>query len=238
MTPVEGQMDILCFTHQGLSYRQVAHKTGYDRRTVKKYVEHPELLNQPRRTPPRGSVLDPYREQLKAWLQEDEHLRATTLYDRLVPLGYAGSYELVKCAVRALKAANRRIAYERFETEPGQQAQVDFAEFVVEGPDGTRTKLFLFTLILGYSRLLVGELLARCDLPSFLGALQRALQALGGAPREILFDRMRTVYIPGKAGAAAFTQGLNALALHYGFQPRVAPAYAAWVKGYGELLVM
>ena len=203
-------------------------------RLLNKYVEHPERVNQPRRTVPRPSQLDPYRDQIVAYLAEDPAYRATWIYNRLVAQGYPGGYEIVKVAVRALKQERQRLAYVRFETEPGQQAQVDFGEHQAVAPDGTVTKVYQFSLILGYSRQLYGELLTRCDLPSFLDALQRALQALGGVPREILFDRMRNVFIKRLAGKDQFTQGLMTLAQHYGFTPRVAPAYAPWVKGKVE----
>jgi transposase len=65
-------------------------------------------------------------------------------YDRLKKSGYEGCYELVKRVVRSQKAEHNRKAYLRFETQPGQQAQVDFAEFAVEEPDGPVTKYYLF----------------------------------------------------------------------------------------------
>jgi transposase len=234
MTNLETQMSIHHYRRQGLSYRAIARKTGCDRRTVKKYVEHPERPNQPRQTAPRPSKLDPYRVQIAAYLAEDPQYRATWIYDRLVAQGYTGGYEIVKVAVRQLKDERQRLAYVRFETEPGQQAQVDFGEHQVVQPDGTVRKVYQFSLILGYSRQLYGELLDRCDLPHFLDALQRAFAVLGGVPREILFDRMRNVFIRRLAGEDQFTQGLMTLAQHYGFTPRVAPAYAPWVKGKVE----
>lgn len=231
MKTVEDQVDISHYHRQGLSQRQIARKVGCDPRTVKKYVAHPELLGQPRRGAPRASKLDAYRERITQYLTEDDRYQATWIYDRLVQQGYTGGYEMVKIAVRAQKQERQRLAYQRFETEPGQQAQVDFGEFQVTNPDGTITKYFLFALILGYSRMLYAELLERCDLPSFLDALQRACQALGGVPAELLFDRMRNVFIKHEAGKDHFTQGLMTLAVHYGFTPRVAPAYAPFVKG-------
>lgn len=234
MKNLEEQMNIQHAARSGLSYRAIARGSGCDRRTVKKYVEHPERVNQPRRSAPRATLLDPFRDQLAAHLDGDPHVRATWVYDRLVAQGYTGAYEAVKVAVRALKDEKQRLAFVRFETEPGQQAQVDFGEFQVKQPDGTVQKRYLFSLILGYSRQLYSELLECCDLPSFLDALQRALQMLGGVPREILFDRMRNVFIRRLAGKDQFTQGLTTLAQHYGFLPRVAPAYAPWVKGKVE----
>jgi transposase len=234
MIPLEVQMTMQHLQRQGLSYRAMARQTGCDRRTAKKYVEHPERVNQPRHAPPRPSKLDAYRDQIAAYLAADAQVRATWVYDRLVANGYVGGYELVKVAVRALKQERQRLAYVRFETDPGQQAQVDFGEHQIVGPDGAVTKVYLFSLILGYSRQLYGEFLEQCDLPHFLEALQRAFQALGGVPREVIFDRMRNVFIKRLAGQDQFTQGLMTLAQHYGFTPRVAPAYAPWVKGKVE----
>ena len=133
--------------------------------------------------------------------------------------------------MRTIRAEHQCKAYMRFETEPGVQTQVDFGEFAVEEPDGAVRRYFLFALILGYSRMLYAELLERCDMVSFLEAHQRAFAVLGGAPLEVLYDRMRNVFLRQLVGKVEFTQSLVEVATHYGFTPRVAPAYAPWVKG-------
>src|SRR5579871_5842168 len=231
MIALERQLDIQLLHKQGLSDSQIARRLGIDRRTVRRYIDHPEYINQPRKSAPRPSKVDAFRDQIATYLQEDPHYRATTLYDRLKRCGYEGGYELVKRVVRSLKDEHHRKAYLRFETEPAQQAQVDFGEFAVEQSDGSVKKYYLFALILGYSRMLYCELLERCDMISFLDAHQRAFASLGGVPFEILYDRMKNVFIRELSGKAEFTQSLVNLALHYGFTPRVAPAYAPWVKG-------
>jgi len=78
------------------------------------------------------------------------------------------------------------------------------------------------------------ELLERCDLPSFLDCHIRAFEFFDGVPSEILYDRMRNVYLGRLAGRQRFNSALVGLAVHYGFEPRVAPPYAAWVKGKVE----
>lgn len=123
------------------------------------------------------------------------------------------------------------MAYMRFETEPGYQAQVDFGEFQVAKPDGSVTKLFLFSMILGYARKMYAELIERCDLPTFLDCHIHAFEYFGGVPDQILYDRMKNVYIGKIAGKKKFNDTLMGFALHYGFKLEVAPAYAAWVKG-------
>jgi transposase len=153
------------------------------------------------------------------------------IYDRLRRMGFYGSYEIVKRWVGRFKKERQRIAYMRFETEPAYQAQVDFGQFQVEHPDGRIEKLYLFSMILGYSRKIYAELIERCDLPTFLDCHIRAFAYFGGVPQQILYDRMRNVFLGKLAGKTRFNSSLVGLALHYGFSPEVAPAYAAWVKG-------
>jgi transposase len=224
------------------SYREIARNQGCDPRTAKKYSEHPELLGQPRQTAPRPSKVDPFLDQIEAYLDDRYgNQRATWINEQLVKAGFDGGYEIVKRAVRKIKGRKQRLAYVRFESMPGEQAQVDFGEFLVTLPDGSVKKYYLFAMILGYSRKLFACLLERCDLPSFLEAHILAFEHFGGVPHEVLYDRMRNVYVrnicetdePGPLGMGrpVFTQALMTLAVHYGFVPQVAPAYAAWVKG-------
>ena len=227
-------MDIITLHHKGLKQRAIARKLGISRTTVKKYLENPGLALGP--SPPRNrkSVLDPYRENIKAWIEEDSAYTATWIYDRLTNMGFIGSYEIVKRRVRRIKENYHKVAYMRFETEPGYQAQVDFGEFQVLRPDGSVTKLYLFSMILGFSRKMYAELIERCDLPTFLDCHIHAFDYFGGVPEQILYDRMKNVYIGKVAGKRKFNDTLMGFALHYGFKPEVAPAYAAWVKGKVE----
>jgi transposase len=219
---------------RGLKQRAIARELGISRNTVKKYIAYPDLAFERRLNPLRKSKLDPYIDTIKAWIEEDKGYSGTWIYDRLTGMGFHGSYEIVKRKVRQIKESRQRVAFMRFETEPGCQAQVDFAEFQVEHPDGRIEKLYLFSMILGYSRKLYAELIERCDLPAFLDCHIRAFEFFGGVPSTILYDRMKNVYIGRLAGHDRFNPSLVGFAFHYGFKPQVAPAYAAWVKGKVE----
>lgn len=227
-------MDIITLHRRGLKQRAIARQLGISRNTVKKYIDHPDLAFVQPRPPRRKSRLDPYIDNIKAWIEEDNGYRATWIYDRLNNMGFTGSYEIVKRKVRQIKERYQQVAYMRFETEPGYQAQVDFAEFQVEHPNGRIEKLYLFSMILGYSRKIYAELIKRCDLPTFLDCHINAFDFFGGVPAQILYDRMKNVYIGRLAGRQRFNNTLIGFAIHYGFSPQVAPAYAAWVKGKVE----
>ena len=83
----------------------------------------------------------------------------------------------------------------RFETPPGDQAQVDFAHFetVFSDEPGVVRKVWLFSLILGYSRLIWARFVQHQDLQTVLRCHRAAFTTLGGVPRTILYDRMKTV---------------------------------------------
>jgi transposase len=182
---MEQQVHILLGTAKQLSCREIARINGCDPRTAKKYMEHPELIGKPRASAPRPSLVDEWRDQIEAYLGDEEgNHRATYIYDRLVTAGYQGGYEIVKRAVRSINGRKQQLAYIRFETMPGFQAQVDFGEFKVTLPDGSVKKYFLFAMILGYSRKLFACLLERCDLPSFLEAQSWPSNILAACPKR------------------------------------------------------
>lgn len=204
---------------------------GISRNTVKKYLEDPDLAFAPAKKGERKSQLDPFIDNIDAWLKEDSEYSGTWIYDRLCNMGFSGSYEIVKRKVHELKEKMNHVAFMRFETEPGYQAQVDFGEFVVEHADLSSEKRYLFSMILGYSRKIYAELVKACDLPTFLDCHLRAFEYFGGIPEEILYDRMKNVFIGRFCGKNRFNDTLVGFSIHYGFEPQVAPAYAAWVKG-------
>jgi transposase len=86
------------------------------------------------------------------------------------------------------------VAVRRFEIPAGQQAQVDWGHLGSLVVDGKEHKLWGFTFTLGYSRMVM----AGCAVDQKLGTLLRmheeAFRQLGGVPKEILYDRMRTVW--------------------------------------------
>lgn len=224
-------MDIWTLHRQGYSQREIGRRLGLDRRTVKKYIAGQELPTY--RGGPRGSKLAPYHGMIRDWLAGEEYT-AQRLHRRVTEQGYAGSYETVKRYVRRIKGERSRVAYLRFETEPGVQAQVDFGEFQV-GDDGTTSlKLYVFALVLGYSRALYAELVEECTLPAFLECHQRAFGYLGGVPAEILYDNMRNVVIRHLAGRVEWNGRLVEFATHYRFKPLACPPYSPWVKGKVE----
>ena len=159
------------------------------------------------------------------------------LWRELRERGYGGGYTAVKRTVREIRPEPVKPFEVRFETPPGTQAQVYLARFEVEFGDepGVTRIVWLFSLVLGFSRLIWARFVVHQDLQTILRCHMAALEAIGGAPQEILYDRMKTAVIGEDSdGLVVYNRGLLDLARHYGFQPRACRPYRPKTKGKVE----
>jgi transposase len=222
---------------QGLSIAAIARKVGCDRKTVRKYLELglEAPVYGPR--PSRESFLTPFKDYLRERVGAFPELSGKRLFREVRAMGYEGSYSTLKPFLREVRPPIRTQFERRFETPPGKQAQVDFAEFTVEFTDepGVTRKVWLFSMVLGHSRWLWGRFVASQNLQSVMRCHVAAFDAMGGAPEEILYDRMKTAVIgEDEAGVVTYNTSLVALLNHYGAFPRACRPYRAKTKGKVE----
>lgn len=219
---------------QGLSLTAIARKVGCDRKTVRKYLERG--LDSPVYGPrqPRDCLLDPYEDYLHERVLTFPDLSGARLLREIRGMGYAGGYTRVTDFLREVRPPARARFERRFETPPGRQAQVDFAEFTVSFTDepGVTRKVWLFSIILGHSRWLWGRFVSSQNLQSVMRCHIAAFVAIGGVPEEILYDRMKTAVIgEDEAGVVTYNASLVALLNHYGVAPKACRPYRAKTKG-------
>jgi transposase len=219
---------------QGLSIQAISALTGYDRKTVRRYLREPEAQPEygPRPKPP--SILDPHKPYLSERLSVGVW-NARVLLRELREQGYAGGYTILTDWLRPQRQAAGVVAVRRFETPAGQQAQVDWGHLGSLLADGKEYKLWGFTFTLGYSRMMM----AGCAVDQKLGTLLRmheeAFRQLGGVPKEILYDRMRTVWQEtDERGEIVWNPVFLDFARYWGFTPRLCRPYRAQTKGKVE----
>ncbi len=83
----------------------------------------------------------------------------------------------------------------RFETEPGEQAQVDWAHFGFIEHRGRRRRLYAFVMTLGWSRAMYLEFTVSADAAWWLRCHLHAFHYFGGVPREVLHDNLKTAVL-------------------------------------------
>lgn len=231
MIKPEEVMNIGSLKKQGYSNRAIARMTGLDKRTVKKYLQEGEVPGYKKIT--RQSKLESYKPLIEGWLSQ-ENYQASRIYELLVCEGFKGSYDVVQRHVKKIKEKRNRTAYIRFETMPGQQAQVDFADFKIKCADGSELTIYCFIMALGYSRHMYVEFIDKCTMTNFLACHQHAFGFFGGIPAEILYDNMKNVVIKRMLKKIEWNKEFEAFAMHYGFKPLVTPVYSPWAKGKVE----
>ena len=179
---------------QGLTVSAIAQRTGLDRKTVRKYIA--AGLEPPAYGPrqPRPTKVAPFQAFLRQRVEAYPELTVARLHREIGELGYRGGQTAVKEFLREVRPRPAPGFEVRFETPPGRQAQVDFAHFrtVFTDEPGVERVVWLFSLVLGHSRMLWGRFVPQRDMQTVLRCHAAAFEALGGAPGEILYDRMKT----------------------------------------------
>jgi transposase len=219
---------------QGLSIRAISRLTGYDRRTITKYLLRPvsRPVYVPRPAP--VSKLDPFKPYLKERLKAGVW-NAQVLLRELRERSYDGSYTLLTDWLRPQRKEALAVAVRRFETPPGKQAQVDWGHLGWLSEDGTERQLWGFTITLGYSRRLMASAATDQKLSTLLRMHEAAFAEWGSVPEEILYDRMRTVWNgTDERGEIVWNAIFLDFARYWGFRPRLCRPYRAQTKGKVE----
>ena len=218
---------------RGHSARTIARELGLARNTVLRYLNSPEaMLPKPR--PPRGSRLDPYTEYIDRRLAEGLENRVVLLRG-LRARGYQGSYAILVEYVRPRRRGRQPEATMRFETAPGEQAQVDWGSLPYVGEDGKLRRVWVFVMTMGWSRACYAELVRRADTAAFIQCHANAFEYLGGVPRRCLYDNAKVVTLgKDEDGEVEWNPRMLDFALRVGFEIRLCQPYRAQTKGKVE----
>jgi transposase len=217
--------------NQGWSISEIAREMGHSRVTVRKYL-HSQVPPKPEKRSKKPSKLDDYKEYIDQRLQ-DYPLTAARIYREIQEQGFAGKYTIVKDYVREVRPKVGVPAVYRYETKPGVQAQVDWAECGYIDIDGSRRKLYCFTMVLGYSRMRYAEFTLRTDVYTLIQCHINAFQYFGGYAHEILYDNMKQIVLKRglKSSDSDWNPKFEDFFTHYGFVPRLCRPYRPQTKG-------
>ena len=216
----------------GYSIRDIAGELDIARNTVRRYLKDPEAVMPKRRR--RSSKLDPYIEYMDRRLSEGLE-NCVVLSRELQGLEYQGGYSLVKTYVSPRRRRRQVQATVRFETEPGEQAQVDWGSFSYVDEKGRKRQMWAFVMVLGWSRAIYVELVRRADTASFIQCHVNAFDYLGGVPRRCLYDNAKVVTLGrDEEGRTEWNRRMLDFSLRLGFDLKLCQPYRAQTKGKVE----
>jgi transposase len=218
---------------RGLSKREIGRQLDLDIKTVRKWLRQKW---EPQRRPVRGRVLDRWEDFLRARAPE-VGFNAAVLYREVTVQGYQGSYPALVRYVRPWRQEHRsdETSTVRFETEPGQQSQVDWGSaWVWLGEQ--RVRVHVFTMVLGYSRRIFARGYCEEGLVSLLEGHAQAFEHFGGRTETILYDNPRTIVLSKdeSSGWVEWNAKFKDRMDFYGVSIRLCRYYRAQTKGKVE----
>ena len=173
---------------------------------------------------PRARLVDPFLPFVRERLEEAPDLPASTLWRQVAALGYRGGEDHFRHSLRALglRPARRPEPSMRLRFLPAEQAQVDWAEFGKVRVGRAERRLMGLLVTLSHSRQTFLSLFHDARMASFLQGHVEAFEALGGVPRRLLYDNLKSAVLARRGKAVTFNPTLLALAAHYAFEPSAA----------------
>jgi transposase len=224
--------EVLARLGRGEGIRALARAYGVEPKTIRAWRARGEYRPRPSRA---GSLaLAPFAAWLTARAPEVA-FNAAVLHRELVAQGFAGSPVIVRRFLQPLRAVARHgaAATVRFETAPGQQAQVDFGQCRLWiGDDYLPAQVFVF--VLGYSRRCVAFATPHARLGAFLTGHEQAFQHFGGVPDSIVHDNLKAAVLAHSPEQTVWHPVYADFAAYYGFRPWAHWPYRPETKGKVE----
>ena len=217
---------------RGLNRSAIARELGLDLKTVRKYLTR-AWEPQRRRRP---HALDEFEAFLRGRAPE-VGFNAAVLWRELGGRGYAGSYPSVVRYVHPWRAGcgKEPDPTPRFETDPGEQAQVDWGSTAVWVGEAPR-RVHLFIMVLGYSRRIYVKAYLNERMEALLDAHASAFAHFGGRTRTVLYDNPRTIVLEKDeaSGEVNWNRNFKDRMDFYGVEIRLCRYYRARTKGKVE----
>jgi len=200
--------------HQGLTASQIARALALDPRTVAHWLCQERF--QPRKSTPRASKLAPFKPQI-VQMRDKYPYSAAQVFQRLREQGFAGGYSIVKAYVRTVRP-KRQPAFLKLAFAPGECAQVDWGSFGSVPVGQTSRCLSFFVMVLCYSRMMYVEFTVSQTMEHFLACHQHAFEFLGGIPKKVMVDNLKSAVLTRVLGEApVFHPKYLDFATHCGF---------------------
>lgn len=202
---------------KGLSRRKIAEQLGIHRKVIKR-IERDLLSDSVGSGYLREKKLSSFEHQIKELMSSD--LTTELIHQKLVKEhSLSVSYATVSRFIRQLKANPE--SFVPMHCAMGEEAQVDFGYLgFFEHSDGRKVKVWVFCMVLSYSRLGYFEAVTDQSVETFIRCHIGAFEAFCGAPKMVRLDNLKAgVTVPDF------------------YEPIIQEQYASFLAHYGSAAV-
>jgi transposase len=217
---------------QRFGSKRIARELGISRNTVRRYLAGAMVGFQERLAARRldGPTLSEVH-RLYRTLAEGN---TVVVQQELARQGIHVDLRTLQRAVAPLRQEDRAkaLATVRFETEPGQQLQIDFGEKIVRIA-GQPVRVYLMTAVLGYSRRHYCRAFLAQRQDEWLEGLEEAFRHFGGMPQQLLCDNASPLVISHdrQSGQVVWHPGFDTFCRDRGLRAKACRPRRARTKG-------
>ena len=213
----------------------IAHQLGVHHSVVRRVLAQSGMQEARLQRP---SMADPYVPFIQATLDKYPKLHASRLYQMVKERGYQGQPDHFRSIVARYRPSPHAEAYMRLRTLPGEQAQVDWAHFGKLAVAGGFRMLYLFLMVLSFSRKLFARFYLSSAMAAFLRGHVEGFQYFGGVARTNLYDNLKSSVVERAGDAIRFHPTHLQLGSHYRFEPKPCNVARGNEKGRVERSVL
>jgi transposase len=180
---------------RGVSIKQLARRTGLSRNTIRRALRSDAPPGY--RREPRGSRLDPFKDEIHRLLKAEPTLTGVRIREELEPLGFGGGKTIVDDYVREVRPLFLPPrTFQRTVYRPGEICQFDLWRPGREIPvgHGQTREGYVVIAALGYSRVGAGALVFSKEAVDVLWGMARCLRFFGAVPRTLVWDREGAIH--------------------------------------------
>ncbi|MED4271587.1 IS21 family transposase [Geobacillus stearothermophilus] len=221
---------------KGWTQTAIAKETGFDRKTIRKYLKGDKLPERKANGKKKASKLDPYKNYLLQRIQEGT-TNCVVLFEEIQAMGYTGKMTILRDFVRPYREQPKKQATLRYETPPGKQAQMDWAYVGKYLVDGQYQDIYAFVMVLGYSRMKYVEFTTNMNVETLMKCHMNAFAYFNGIPEQILYDNMKTVVLKHSPIEIRFNRVFEDFLAYYGIVPKACRPKRPQTKGKVERVV-
>ena len=254
---MEELVEVLYQWHKGSSISQIKRSLGWDRKTIRKYIELAQSHGLSRESEIQEDVYylhlaGEIQKGLKTPVACSEAYKKTAVYQSTIEKLLSRPYMTPKQVFRVLKREyNYPLSYSSFnryinvkypkqprsclhiEVSAAEEAQVDFgsAGMMFDQGQGKMRRAHAFVLSLSYSRLHFVEFVFDQGQVTWVKCHMNAFDFFGGVVKRVVLDNLKSGILRPNTYDPVFNRAYGECAKHYGFIIDPAKARKAHHKG-------
>lgn len=217
---------VVTLAREGVSIRALTRRFKVGRNTIRRILARHSAQREgghtvtPANKTPRPSKLESLIPKIKKILGEYEDITGQRLFEKLTEEdGYRGGVSILREKLRELRPAPKVAPVIRFETDPGEQGQMDWSPYTIAFRRSGKMDVLCFSYVLGFSRRQYLDFTDNRRFPTMIRRHQDAFTHFGGVPRSCLYDGEKTVILRWEAGKAVFNPKFLVFITHYECRP-------------------